>query len=85
MFATSAIRDASNRDDFLKRVREATGYEVEVLSTEDEAHYGYVAAVNSTTLTDGVVLDIGGGSMQLIRVEDRHRGARPRSRSARCG
>lgn len=71
VFATSAIRDASNRDEFLARVRAATGYEVEVLSTAQEAHYGYVAAVNSTSLTDGVVLDIGGGSMQLIRVADR--------------
>jgi exopolyphosphatase/guanosine-5'-triphosphate,3'-diphosphate pyrophosphatase len=74
-FATSAIRDASNRDEFLRRVRETTGYEVEVLSTEAEAHYGYVAAINSTTLTDGIVLDIGGGSMQLIRVDDRRKAA----------
>ena len=72
VFATSAIRDASNREPFLQRVREATGYEVEVLSVRDEAHYGYVAAVNSTTLSDGVALDIGGGSMQLIQLEDRH-------------
>ncbi len=71
VFATSAIRDASNREPFLQRVREVTGYDVEVLSTADEAHYGYVAAVNSTTLSDGVVLDIGGGSMQLIQVRDR--------------
>ncbi|HET9094504.1 MAG TPA: Ppx/GppA phosphatase family protein [Solirubrobacteraceae bacterium] len=71
VIATSAIRDATNRDAFLERVREATGYDVEVLSTAGEAHYGYVAAINSTTLTDGTVLDIGGGSMQLIQVEDR--------------
>jgi exopolyphosphatase/guanosine-5'-triphosphate,3'-diphosphate pyrophosphatase len=71
VFATSAIRDATNRDAFLERVRQASGYDVEVLSTQAEAHYGYVAAINSTTLTDGVVLDIGGGSMQLIQVADR--------------
>ncbi len=71
VFATSAIRDASNRDAFLERVRETSGYEVEVLSTAAEAHYGYVAAINSTTLEDGVVLDIGGGSMQLIEVANR--------------
>jgi exopolyphosphatase/guanosine-5'-triphosphate,3'-diphosphate pyrophosphatase len=71
VFATSAIRDASNREPFLQRVKEATGYDVEVLSTGDEAHYGYVAAVNSSTLSDGVVLDIGGGSLQLIAVEGR--------------
>jgi exopolyphosphatase/guanosine-5'-triphosphate,3'-diphosphate pyrophosphatase len=70
-FATSAIRDATNRDELLRRISEATGYEVEVLSTESEAHYGYVAVVNSTTLEDGVALDIGGGSMQVTRVVNR--------------
>jgi exopolyphosphatase/guanosine-5'-triphosphate,3'-diphosphate pyrophosphatase len=69
--ATSAIRDASNRDDFLRRARESTGLALEVLSAKDEAWYGYVAAVNSSTLTDGVVLELGGGSMQLVQVTDR--------------
>jgi exopolyphosphatase/guanosine-5'-triphosphate,3'-diphosphate pyrophosphatase len=69
--ATSAIRDASNGEEFLRAADEAMGLEVEVLSAEDEARYGYIAAVNTTTITDGVVLDLGGGSMQLIRVEDR--------------
>ena len=43
-----------------------------MLSGEDEAFFGYVAAVNTSTLTDGVVLELGGGSMQLIRVAGRH-------------
>ena len=42
-----------------------------MLSREEEAHYGYLAAVNSTTLADGVALDIGGGSMQLAQVAGR--------------
>jgi exopolyphosphatase / guanosine-5'-triphosphate,3'-diphosphate pyrophosphatase len=71
VFATSAIRDATNRDEFLRRIHAATGYEVEVLSVQQEAHYGYVAAINTSTLTDGVILDIGGGSMQLVRVAGR--------------
>jgi exopolyphosphatase/guanosine-5'-triphosphate,3'-diphosphate pyrophosphatase len=69
--ATSAIRDASNRDEFLRAACERTGLEVRVLTPEEEAWYGYVAAVNSTTLADGVVLDLGGGSMQLTHVRDR--------------
>ena len=69
--ATSAIRGAGNQREYLDRVKEKTGYEVEVLSARAEAHYGYVAAVNTTTLTDGVVLDIGGGSVQLIQVSKR--------------
>jgi exopolyphosphatase/guanosine-5'-triphosphate,3'-diphosphate pyrophosphatase len=73
--ATSAIRDAPNREEFLAAARQATGYEIEVLSPAQEAHYGYVAAVNSSTLREGVVLDIGGGSLQLIEVADRRQRA----------
>ncbi|HWK27885.1 MAG TPA: Ppx/GppA phosphatase family protein [Solirubrobacter sp.] len=69
--ATSAIRDASNQAAFLKAARKRSGLEVEVLSGADEARYGYLAAINSTTLSQGVVLDLGGGSMQLTRVEAR--------------
>ena len=69
--ATSAIRDATNREEFLDARARAHGLEVRVLSREEEARYGYLAAVNSTTLADGVALDLGGGSMQLTRVEGR--------------
>src|SRR3954453_23187220 len=69
--ATSAIRDASNQAEFLEQVRRRTWLEVRVLEREEEARYGYLAAVNSTMLAHGVALDIGGGSMQLTRVEGR--------------
>src|SRR3954470_8185461 len=69
--ATSAIRDASNQAEFLRAARERSGLSVEVLPGPAEARYGYLAAVNSTTLQSGVVLDLGGGSMQLTRVVDR--------------
>jgi exopolyphosphatase/guanosine-5'-triphosphate,3'-diphosphate pyrophosphatase len=72
--ATSAIRDASNQQVFLDRVRDETGLEVRVLSRDEEAYYGYLAAVNSTTLADGAVLDLGGGSLQLVEVLSRHPG-----------
>ena len=69
--ATSAIRDARNADSFLARARQRVTLPIRVLSREAEARYGYLAAVNSTTLSDGCVLDLGGGSMQLVRVRDR--------------
>jgi exopolyphosphatase/guanosine-5'-triphosphate,3'-diphosphate pyrophosphatase len=69
--ATSAIRDATNAREFLDSAEAASGLRVRVLSKEEEARYGYLAAVNSTTLSDGVMLDIGGGSMQLVHVERR--------------
>jgi exopolyphosphatase/guanosine-5'-triphosphate,3'-diphosphate pyrophosphatase len=69
--ATSAIRDAENAERFLERAHERFGMPIRVLSREAEARDGYLAAVNSTTLSDGCVLDLGGGSMQLVRVIDR--------------
>jgi exopolyphosphatase / guanosine-5'-triphosphate,3'-diphosphate pyrophosphatase len=69
--ATSAIRDARNADEFLREARARSDLPIRVLSREQEARYGYLAAVNSTTLSDGGVLDLGGGSLQLVRVGDR--------------
>jgi exopolyphosphatase / guanosine-5'-triphosphate,3'-diphosphate pyrophosphatase len=69
--ATSAIRDAANREEFLSRVVDVSGLPVRVLSREEEARYGYLAAVNSTTLADGAMLDLGGGSVQLVGVAAR--------------
>ncbi len=68
---TSAIRDARNRSRYIDRVKHETGIDVRVLSGEEEAYYGYLAAVNSTTLENGYVVDLGGGSMQITRVENR--------------
>lgn len=68
---TSAIRDAENAEEFLARAREQTGLPIRVLSRREEARYGYLAAVNSTTLSDGCVLDLGGGSLQLVHVRAR--------------
>ena len=69
--ATSAIRDASNRDELLDRIRERTGLQVRVITGEDEARFGYLAIANSTTLADGCGIDLGGGSVQLMRLADR--------------
>ncbi|HTR88767.1 MAG TPA: Ppx/GppA phosphatase family protein [Solirubrobacteraceae bacterium] len=69
--ATSAIRDAENAAGFLALAREHTGLPIRVLGREQEARYAYLAAVNSTTLSEGCVLDLGGGSLQLVGVSAR--------------
>ena len=48
--ATSAIRDARTRQSSCTRARGRSGLPIRVLSREEEARYGYLAAVNSTTL-----------------------------------
>src|SRR4051812_20155932 len=69
--ATSAIRDAPNGRELLDHIHDEAGLEARVLSEQDEARYGYVAIANSTTLTDGYGFDIGGGSVQVMRIEER--------------
>jgi exopolyphosphatase / guanosine-5'-triphosphate,3'-diphosphate pyrophosphatase len=71
--ATSAVRDAANSDVVL-RALSADGLPVRILSAEEEAWYGYLGVVNSTTLGDGHVLDLGGGSVQISQVVGRKLG-----------
>ncbi len=66
-FATSAIRDASNSADVLARIRTETGVDLRVLSGEHEARYTFLAVRRWYGWSAGrlLVLDIGGGSLEL--------------------
>ncbi|HNS01044.1 MAG TPA: Ppx/GppA phosphatase family protein [Anaerolineae bacterium] len=68
MTATSAVRDARNGDSFLARVRAETGWEPRLLSGEEEGYFGALGALNGTGLTEGFVVDLGGGSAQIVEV-----------------
>ena len=64
--ATSAVRDARNRQEFIDRVKEATGFDVRVLSGEEEASWTFAGTVSGSVRTDpSLVVDIGGGSTEL--------------------
>ena len=69
--ATSAARDAANGDEVMAALSADGALDVRTLSAEEEAWYGYLGAVNSTTLGDGYVLDLGGGSVQVTQVVGR--------------
>ena len=69
--ATSAIRDATNGDELLEAIRDKTGLTPRVITGGEEARYDWLAIANSTTIDDGFGLDIGGGSIQTLRLEDR--------------
>jgi exopolyphosphatase/guanosine-5'-triphosphate,3'-diphosphate pyrophosphatase len=64
---TAALRAATNRADFVDAVRDRCGITVEVISGEDEARLGYLAATAELNVPDGslVVYDSGGGSSQF--------------------
>jgi exopolyphosphatase/guanosine-5'-triphosphate,3'-diphosphate pyrophosphatase len=71
-FATSAIRDATNGDDVLTRVRERTGAQIRVLSGESEARLTFLAARRWFGWSSGrlLVVDIGGGSLEIAAGQD---------------
>ena len=66
--ATSAVRESDNRQEFLTRVKRETGWDVEVLSGEEEAQRTLLGIQFGlpTTITDFLGLDIGGGSTECI-------------------
>jgi len=66
--ATSAVRDASNRDEFLDKVESELGWEIRILSGNEEAETTYAGAVsvlNADEIIKPVVIDIGGGSTEF--------------------
>lgn len=70
--ATSAVREAENRRDFLDLVREETGLRVRLLRGEDEARLSFRSALAHFDLgvRRAVVMDIGGGSLELAMSAD---------------
>lgn len=69
--ATSAVRDAANGPLFVSRVQREIGLALRVLEGEREAYYGAIGALNDVALSDGAVLDIGGGSAQISLIRGR--------------
>lgn len=69
--ATAAVRMAKNQTVFLERVRVETGFEFTVLTGNQEAYYDYLGVVNSMELKDALIVDIGGGSTELIWMKNR--------------
>jgi len=65
--ATSAVRDAPNGAEFVARVRAATGFNLRILSGEEEARYAYLGVAGAWDLKSDTIVDLGGGSLQAVR------------------
>ncbi|MEV8319500.1 Ppx/GppA phosphatase family protein [Streptomyces sp. NPDC059900] len=79
--ATSASRDAENRDDFVRGVLDILGVEPEVISGDQEAEFSFTGATKELTGSDHLakpylVVDIGGGSTEFVVGDDGVRAAR---------
>ena len=70
VLATSAVREAANRQYFVDAVKRLVDLKVQVLSGEEEAHFAALGAVAGIPGFAGVVGDLGGGSLELSRIVD---------------
>ncbi|MEE2835309.1 MAG: Ppx/GppA phosphatase family protein [Myxococcota bacterium] len=70
--ATSAMRSARNRDLLVDRVRQASGFEIDVISGTQEAYLLKLAVETKLDLSQGrsVLIDVGGGSAEVVVVDD---------------
>ncbi len=69
--ATAAVRSAKNKDFFIKKVKEETGFEVNVISGEQEAYYDYLGVINTIDINDCILIDIGGASTEIAWIKNR--------------
>ena len=70
LVATAAVRDAVDGPDFVKRLEELCGVGVEVLSGTEEARLAALGVLNGLPGACGLVCDLGGGSLELVHLED---------------
>jgi exopolyphosphatase/guanosine-5'-triphosphate,3'-diphosphate pyrophosphatase len=68
--ATAAVRDASNGKAFLKQIAEI-GLKPRLISGDEEAELAGLGVISAMPNADGIVADLGGGSLELIGVRDR--------------
>lgn len=65
-FATAALRSAENGRDIVRRIREEVGFDIRILTGEEEATYDFIGATHGQESRDGVLIDVGGASTEVI-------------------
>jgi len=70
VFATASLRNILNASRVIEDIKSETGYDVIIISGEEEAICDYIGATNSMAMSDGLLIDIGGGSTELVICKD---------------
>lgn len=70
-FATAALRNAVNSKEAVAAIESQTGLSLRVLSGDEEAELGFLGATHDLPADSGLLVDIGGGSTELVRYEAR--------------
>lgn len=70
-FTTAALRNCKNSTEAVWEIIARTGIDVEVISGDKEAEYDFVGATRNIEEPDGMLVDIGGASTELVYYEDK--------------
>lgn len=70
VFATAVLRNCTNSAAATAAIEEGAGTAINLLSAHDEAHLGFVGATCDRAIEQGTLVDIGGGSTELTRIQD---------------
>lgn len=70
IFATAVLRKAVNAQEAIDTIYKKTGLKIDLISGEDEARYGFFGTLSSLSISEGVQIDIGGGSTELVLFKD---------------
>lgn len=69
--ATAAVREARNGADFVARLRRETGLAIRVIDGDEEARLAFSGAVNGLPIEHGLLVDVGGGSLEVAHFRNR--------------
>lgn len=71
VFATASLRNVSNTDEAVSQIQASTGLAVDVISGTEEARLSFLGAVQGRGPENGLLIDLGGGSMELVKYQGR--------------
>ena len=69
--ATAAIRQAENRETIINKAEQQTNIRITIITAEEEAYYGYLAVIHSTSIPTAITIDMGGGSTEVTYFENK--------------
>ncbi len=70
-FATASLRNITNTEQALEQIQKETGFLVDVISGKEEARLDFLGVMQTLSVSDGLVVDIGGGSCELVSFSDK--------------
>ena len=69
-FATASLRNISNSEEVLSEIKKHCSFNIEIISGKEEALYDYYGAMKSISSGNGLLVDVGGGSTELVYFEN---------------